>query len=233
MNFTFPDLYNFLRGPGFAISMFIFLSGFLYRTLRLLHATRKISRVSFTAENFVHVQETTGNGSTLKDTFNFIKSKLKNSIFGTNPIMGIISLVFHILIFITPLFLSAHNIISDLTIRISLPSIPERVTDVFTVILIAMGGFFFARRILIPRVRIISTLRDYIIILLVIAPFLSGFFAYHHFFNYRIVIFTHMIIGEAAIMILPFTSLIHMPFIIFSRFFIDSEYSITTGNRRW
>ena len=106
-------------------------------------------------------------------------------------------------------------------------------TDIFTLLIIALGGFFLARRLFIPRVRMISTVRDYLTLLLVMAPFLSAFIAYHHFFNYRVVIYSHMIIGEIAIIIMPFTGLIHMPFIIFSRFFIDSEYSIIPGNRNW
>jgi nitrate reductase gamma subunit len=147
--------------------------------------------------------------------------------------MGIVSLIFHILLFITPVFLSAHNIIAYLTIGFSLPVLPERLTDIFTMALMAIGGFLLARRIFIPRVRMISTARDYLILLFVMVPFVSGFLAYHHFFNYHVVIYLHMIIGEIAIMILPFTSLVHMPFIIFSRFYIDSEHSIIPGNRSW
>ncbi len=228
-----PDLYDFLRGPGFVISIVVFLSGFTYRTIWLVLATRKISRVNLQTENIVSGRSIPAQRSFLKNTTSSIKIKIRNTIFGTNPLMGITSLIFHILLFITPVFLFAHNTVADLTIGISLPALPEHLTDFFTMILITFGVFFLARRIFLPRVRVLSTLRDYTILFIVMAPFISGFFAYHHFFNYQTVIFTHMIIGELAIMIVPFTSLIHMPFIIFSRFFIDSEYSITPGSRRW
>jgi len=233
MNFANPDLYDFLRGPGFIISIFVFLSGYLFRTLLLIRATRRISISSIREENKVSICSNNTGVSSFRKIITLFKIKIRNTIFGTNPVMGIISLVFHILLFITPVFLTAHNIIADLTIGLSLFTIPENVTDIFTIMLIAIGGFFLARRIFIPRVRMLSTVRDYCILLIVMAPFVSAFFAYHHFFNYRVVIFIHMIIGEIAIMAVPFTGLIHMPFIIFSRFFIDSEYSITTGNRSW
>jgi nitrate reductase gamma subunit len=233
MTLTIPDLYDFLRGPGFVISIFVFLSGFLYRTLWIIRATRKIQKSSINSENYVSSASSIAKGSLLKKIIPVLKIKLRNTIFRSNPVMGIISLIFHFLIFITPVFLSAHNIIADLTIGLSLPEIPERITDIFTLMLIAIGGFFLARRLFIPHVRMISTVRDYFILILVMTPFISGFSAHHHFFNYRIVIFMHMIIGEIAIMALPFTSLVHMPFIIFSRFYIDSEHSIIPGNRSW
>jgi len=233
MNFPITDLYDFLRGPGFVISILIFLTGYIYRVSSLIRATRKILSSSTVTENN---QIRTGihfNGNLLDKFFITFKGKIRNSIFGTNPVMGIISLIFHILLFITPLFLSAHNIIADLTSGFSLFTLPEHLTDIFTIMLIAAGGFFLTRRIFIPHVRIISTFRDYFLILFVSAPFVTGFLAYHHLFNYRTVIYMHMIIGEIAIMVIPFTGLIHMPFVIFSRFFIDSEYSIIHGNRRW
>ncbi len=233
MNFAIPDLYDFLRGPGFAISLLVFSAGFIYRTLGLIRATRKIRMSSINQENYFQKRSESKESNQLKRVLPLIKIKLKNTIFTTNPVMGMISLIFHILLFIIPVFLSAHNTIADLTIGVSLPAIPEKIADVFTIALMAIGGFFLARRIFIPRVRMISTARDYLILLFVMAPFTSGFFAYHHFFNYHTVIYFHMIIGEIAIMILPFTSLVHMPFIIFSRFYIDSEHSITPGNRSW
>lgn len=233
MTIMIPDLYDFLRGPGFVISIIVFLSGFLYRTLWLIRATRKIRKTGINAGNYVQTASPLVHGSLVKKIFPLLKIKLRNTIFSSNPFMGTISLVFHILIFITPVFLSAHNVIADLTIGLSLPEIPERITGIFTMMLMAIGGFFLMRRLFIPRVRMISTVRDYFILILVMAPFLSGFSAHHHLFNYRIVIFMHMIIGEIAIMALPFTSLVHMPFIIFSRFFIDSEHSIIPGTRSW
>jgi nitrate reductase gamma subunit len=233
MNFVYTDLYDFLRGPGFVISVLVFTAGFIFRTVSLIRATRKVRRLIIKRDYNIRNNASAVKRNRYKQMISVIKTKLKNTIFTSNPVMGIVSLIFHILLFITPVFLSAHNIIADLTIGFSLPVLPERLTDIFTLVLMAIGGFLLARRIFIPRVRMISAARDYLILLFVMAPFVSGFLAYHHFFNYHVIIYLHMIIGEIAIMILPFTSLIHMPFIIFSRFYIDSEHSIIPGNRSW
>ena len=173
MSFTIPDLYSFLRGPGFVISIIVFSAGFIYRTLRLHHITGKLQKNSINSGNFIHNEVKSTHSGLLKISFPVIKIKLRNTIFSSNPVMGIISLVFHILLFIIPVFLSAHNIMADIAIGVSIPVIPEKLTDFFTIVLIATGGFFLARRVFIPRVRMISTLRDYAILLFVIAPFLS------------------------------------------------------------
>jgi len=233
MNFAFTDFYAFLRGPGFALSILIFAAGFIFRTVMLIRATRRVRKIKINSNNYIQDNSAIVPGKRFKKIIPMFKTKIRNTIFGTNPVMGMVSLVFHILLFITPIFLTAHNVIADIAAGASLPAFPEQLTDYFTIILMIIGGFFLVRRIFIPRVRIISTFRDYLILIFVMAPFLSGFLAYHNFFNYRVVILFHMIIGETAIMILPFTSLVHMPFIVFSRFYIDSEYSLTPGNRRW
>jgi hypothetical protein len=80
---------------------------------------------------------------------------------------------------------------------------------------------------------VLTTLRDYFVLILVMAPFVSAYFAYHQFFNYNAALNAHMIISEIAILTVPFTSLGHMPFLIFSRFFIGAEYSWKPGNRTW
>jgi nitrate reductase gamma subunit len=82
-------------------------------------------------------------------------------------------------------------------------------------------------------VRALSTLRDYLVLLLVAAPFATAYMAYHHWLDYRTVLVTHMIVGEILIGAIPFTKLGHMPFLIFARFFMSSEYAWRPGNRRW
>lgn len=233
MSYPPADLYGFLRGPGLVISVTVFISGYIYHLIRLTAATSKIRRSSIEMENTIHDSSAALQGSFLRRTVTYMKIKFRNTIFGVNPLMGCISLVFHLLLFITPVFLSAHNVIADLTVGVSLFSIPEEISDIFTIVLIAIGGFFFARRIFVPHVRILSTAGDYLLLILVMAPFVSAFMAYHHFFNYRAVIFFHMIAGETAIMALPFTRLSHIPFTVFSRFFLESEHSIIPGNRSW
>jgi nitrate reductase gamma subunit len=158
---------------------------------------------------------------------------LRGSIFGTHRVMARVSMIFHVVLFLLPLLLPAHNILFYQTFRVALPTLPEGFMDVMTLLMFAFGAFFLLRRIFIPRVRALTTVRDYLILLLVAAPFVSAYLAYHHALDYRTMLVTHMLIGDLVIALIPFTKLGHMPFILLNRFFTAGEYAWKPGNRRW
>jgi nitrate reductase gamma subunit len=158
---------------------------------------------------------------------------IRQTVFGAHPAMGVVSMVFHLGLFLIPLLLPAHNILLDRSLHVGLPTLPGPLADTLTLGLLALGAFFLLRRIFFPRVRALSTLRDYLVLLLVAAPFATAYMAYHHWLDYRTVLVTHMIVGEILIGAIPFTKLGHMPFLIFARFFMSSEYAWRPGNRRW
>jgi hypothetical protein len=82
-------------------------------------------------------------------------------------------------------------------------------------------------------VRIISTAYDYLVLGITVAPFLTGFFAYHLWFDYKTVITIHMLVGELMLIAIPFTKIGHMVFFFFVRILIGSEYSFGRGSREW
>jgi nitrate reductase gamma subunit len=230
-----PDLYGFLCGPAFVFSLSVFVAGLLYRAIQFARLTHKISNgYSIQANSSIDNKSILIHGkSFFRKIFLLIKLKLQRTIFGSNPIMGIVTVVFHTLLFVTPVFLSAHNILADQYIRLSLFAFPDKLMDMFTVLIIAICVFFFMRRLFTPRVRILTSLSDYFILLLIIAPFITAFIAYHQFYYYKTCLYIHIITGEIAIIAVPFTKLGHMPFLLLSRFFIGGEYNRKRGNRAW
>jgi nitrate reductase gamma subunit len=147
--------------------------------------------------------------------------------------MRTVSLAFHILLFLVPLLLPAHNMILHRSIHASLPAIPAPLADWLTIVLIALGAFFLVRRLVSPRVRVLSTAHDYLILLLVLTPFVTGLMAYHHFISSPWLMVIHIASADALFLLLPFTKLGHMPFLIFSRFFVTGEYAWIPGRRAW
>ncbi len=157
----------------------------------------------------------------------------RNTVFGTHPVMSRVSTVFHLLLFLCPLALPAHNILAYQALGVSIFTLPETVIDWLTVVLMAACLFFLARRVAVARVRALTRPVDYLILALVAAPFVTAYLAYHQLFAYRTVLLVHMIVGEITIMAIPFTKLGHMPFLLFARFFVGGEYAWKPGNRRW
>ncbi len=237
------QLYDIVRGPLFILAWILFAAGFAWRILLFRRVTRRVPAASAAvppsaqqaaagtvAEDRAFLTRgMTGAGKLVFRARRWVRS----TVFAGTPVMGVVSLVFHLALFLVPLLLPAHNILFFQTFRVSLPTLPEPLMDALTLGLLAIGAFFLVRRIIFPRVRALTTLRDYLILLLVAAPFVTGYMAYHQWLDYRTVLVVHMIAGEIVIGAIPFTKLGHMPFLIFSRFFMSSESAWRPGKRRW
>ena len=237
------DLYDIAMGPLFKLAWVLFAAGFTWRIVLFNRLTRP-ARAAISA--LPPAAQHAASGS-VSDDMAFLtrgmsgvgrilfrlRRWIRRTVFGAHPVMGVVSLVFHFGLFLIPFLLPAHNILFSRSFRVSLPTLPGPLMDKLTLGLLAIGAFFLLRRILFPRVRALSTLHDYGILLLVAAPFVTAYMAYHQWLNYRAVLVIHMIVGEILIGAIPFTKLGHMPFLIFSRFFMSAEYAWRPGNRRW
>lgn len=72
--------------------------------------------------------------------------------------------------------------------------------------------------------RILSKATDYLLLLVVLAPFLTGFLAYRQIGPYDLMLNLHIFSGELMLVLVPFTKLGHlMLFFFFTRAFIGSE----------
>lgn len=220
-------MYELARGPLMWAATVIFLAGIIYRSIQIYLLTRKKERALYSAAP-VKPKDRTPEERKMDLIVAF-----KHSLLGTHPIMAIISTIFHSCIFIIPLFLLGHNLLLYESWGMSLFSLPDWLCDTLTAIFILIGLFFLLRRLIVPQVRIISTAYDYLVLGITVAPFLSGFFAYHQWFDYKTVITIHMLVGELMLMVIPFTKIGHMVFFFFVRIFIGSEYSFGRGSREW
>ena len=220
-------MYELARGPLMWAATVIFLAGIIYRSIQLYLLTRKKKRVLYSAAPVKPKDRTPE-----ERKMDFIVA-FKNSLLGTHPIMAVISTIFHSFIFIIPLFLLGHNLLIYESWGLSLFSLPDWLCDTLTAIFILIGLFFLLRRLIVPQVRIISTAYDYLVLGITVVPFLTGFFAYHQWFDYKTVITIHMLVGELMLMVIPFTKIGHMVFFFFVRIFIGSEYSFGRGSREW
>ncbi|MCK5099394.1 MAG: hypothetical protein KAR45_14900, partial [Desulfobacteraceae bacterium] len=107
------------------------------------------------------------------------------------------------------------------------------VTDIMTKFVLAGALMFFMRRLLLRRVRIISTVYDYLLLLVAVAPFVTGFMMHHHVLNYNTIILLHILFGELMLVMIPFSKFFHMVFFFISRFMIVSEHSLGNPKRSW
>jgi nitrate reductase gamma subunit len=223
-------MYELARGPLMWASALIFLAGVIYRAVQLYMLTEKKERSFYNPVS--KISKDAGKISPEERKTELLIS-FQNSLLGKHPIMAIVSTIFHICLFASTIFLAAHNLLIYESWGITFLSIPDGLADVLTIILLACALFFLIRRLLIPQVQAISGVNDYFLLFITIIPFLTGFFAYHQWFDYKTVLIIHILASELMLIAIPFTKLGHMVFFFFVRILFGSEYSFWRGNRKW
>ena len=206
------------------------MGGIIFRTIQFFSISSKKEPVSYPSSK--KAEGPYARCSPEEQKIHLIVS-LKNSIIGTYPVVTLVTCLFHFLLFFIPLFLAAHSSLFYESWKVSLWSISEKAGDVLTVLFLSLGGFFLLRRIVVPKVRALTAASDYLVLLITIAPFLTGFIAFHQWFDYKTILLIHILTGELMLVAITFTKLGHMIFFFLARFFIGKEYSLGRGTRTW
>ncbi|MDY6934826.1 MAG: hypothetical protein SVZ03_11495 [Spirochaetota bacterium] len=232
-------MYEFVRGPMMWITFIIVIFGLVYQIFRLLSVTTIKENIYFTKKIEKQKKSII---NYFKEVVTFIFSvslienmrlKLRGTILKSEPFLVILTTIFHVCIIITPIFLMGHNILLFQSWNVSLCSFAESTTDILTIIFLLCAFIFLIRRIFVSRVRSVTSVYDYLLLLITIAPFLTGYLAYHQLIDYKTIITIHIIAGELMLISIGLTKLGHMVFFSFVRFFIGSEYSFRGGTRIW
>jgi nitrate reductase gamma subunit len=223
-------MYAFAIGPLLWIAVGLFAGGLIYRIARLRRLTALRSEQFCTVTKTKDEQPATVSAEEQKlDKI----ARFQNSVLGKHPVMVIVSVVFHLCLFVTPLFLMAHNVMLRNAIGVSLPSLPDSVCHALSAIVLACAVFFLVRRIAVPKVTAISDYMDYAVLLITTLPFLTGFMARHQMLDYHTMITVHILAGELMLAAIPFTKIGHMVFFFFIRSTMAGEYCLGRGNRTW
>lgn len=219
-------MYQLLTGPLLLLSIIICIIGLAVKiALYLKGLDWKLDRVTYTV-NVLHG----------------IKGAIRSILvwlfpFGTrswrlNPFVTILFFVFHIGLFITPIFLQAHNFILQERWGITLFTIPDFLADILTIGVIMSAFFLALRRIALTEVRILTTAYDYLLLAITVAPFITGFIAYHQACDYNYWLIAHIISGEIMLVTIPFTKLSHVVLFFLSRAQLGMDFGIKRGGMK-
>jgi len=217
---------QFIRGQLISIAFVVFVLGLIFHFIQFFRLTRKKEWAYPPLE--IKAQKKTA-GQWVASCL----ASLNGTLWKTYPVMTIMTSVFHVFLVGVPLFLLGHNMLLSQSWGLRLWSLPESITDVSTIVVIVCAAFFLGRRLFLARVRAITTAYDYFVLLIAVAPFLTGYLAYHQWFDYRTVMTIHVLTGVVMLVTIPFTKLGHMLFFFLYRFLIGAEYSFARGARAW
>ncbi len=217
------DIYNFVSGPLVWVSFVIFIGGSFYRLISMAMLAKKKDPMVFSYMRFYYAFR-----SLLHWLIPFGTVKWQQ-----NPVLTIVIFAFHICLIFIPLFLFAHIILVKEAWDISWWYMSDTAADIMTVIVIASCVFFLVRRIVLPDVKFLTSVSDYVILAIVAAPFITGFWTYHQWPGFRIMGIIHILAGEIMLAAIPFTRLSHMIFFPFTRGYMGSEFGAVRHAKDW
>jgi nitrate reductase gamma subunit len=239
-------VYAFASGPGVWLAFGLFLAGLVIQGLRFYKSTRsrelRLLPPAPAAEAPAKAPPKGGGKLPLFERLlnladaagqplDRILEKTCRTVLVTQPFMTALTVTFHVLLFATPLFLLAHNVLLAESVGFHLPHVPDGMADVMTALFLLCGAAFLFRRMFVGRVRAITTGYDYFIFLVTLLPFATGFLAYHQIGDYGTMIVLHVLSGELMLVLIPFTRLGHALFFFLYRFLLPGEYSFGQGRR--
>jgi len=215
--------YQFVTGPLAWAAWGIFLLGSAYRliTMYQLAKSKDATSLAFMSWHF-----------SLRSIINWI---IPFNALGwrKSPAMTVATFAFHLCLLAAPIFLVAHVMLWDQAFGVRYVTIPDNVADIMTLVVIAACLYFAGRRLVQPEVRYITTPQDWVALVIVLAPFLTGFLAYHQAIDYDAMIILHVVAGEIMLAAIPFTRLSHMVFAAFTRAYMGSEFGGVRHARDW
>jgi nitrate reductase gamma subunit len=215
-------MYEFVRGPLLWFAFLVFVGGMIFRIVALIRLSLKKDMVVYN-----HVSLSWA----LRSIFHWILPLNRTVL--QYPVYSIVTYIFHICIFGVPIFLLAHNVLLYESWKISIWTLPEGVADYLTLLVLAIVLFLIIRRIVLPYARIVTTPVDYVFLIIVGMPFLTGYIAYHQWFDYKLMLIIHILSGELMLVVIPFTKLAHMILFFFTRAHIGMEFGARRGTVTW
>ena len=217
------DFYSFLTGPMVWIAFIVFIGGSLYRLIQLITLANQKEKFIFSYMSWKYSLRSILRWITPFGTTNMRK----------HPAMTIVTFAFHICLLLTPIFLLSHIVLWDEAWNISWWALPDGAADVMTLIVVGGCLFFLVRRLKLPEVKFLTSVSDYVILAIVAMPFITGFVAYHQWFNYPFFMVLHVLSGEIMLMAIPFTRLSHMLFSPLTRAYMGSEFGSVRQAQDW
>ncbi len=216
-------IYVLVSGPLLWISVILFFGGSIYKITRMMVGVYKKERfiISFLSLKY-----------SLRSIFHWA-IPFGAVVMRNHPIMTIVTFAFHICLLAVPLFLFSHVVLFDESWNINWWTLPGYLAHIMTIIVIVSCVFFLFRRLRTPEVRFVTSFSDYLILAMVAAPFITGFWVVQQWPASQWMLISHMLSGEIMLAAIPFTRLSHMLFLVFTRVYIASEFGDVRKARDW
>lgn len=192
---------EFAMGPLFRFALSLMILGLLRLTIKTIQDIRRALQ-NAGDKNIPYL-------SVIKTTLEWMIPS-KNTV-NTQVLFSIISFSFHIGLFVVPIFLLEHILLWRKVLGFSWLAVEENFADVLTILTIINGLILLGYRIFNRARRSLSSIQDYVFLILIISIFTSGYLVSRPFnpLGYESAMLIHVICGNTVLLLIPFTRLSH------------------------
>ena len=150
-----------------------------------------------------------------------------------NPVMTVVTFAFHICLILVPILTLAHIVMWEEAWGFGWWNLPETIAIIMSFVVLAGIAFFVGRRIKLPEARYVTRPQDFLILIIVALPYLTGILAYYQIFDYQTMIILHIISGHLMLIAIPFTWLSHLVLYPMTRGYAGSEFGGVRKAKDW
>ncbi len=213
-------MYSFITGPLAWLSFAVLIVGLIVRTVIYIRGLHwQLDRVAYKGHTGLAIR------GALRSIIHWLVPFWSIG-WRAKPLYTIIFFVFHIGLVVTPIFLIGHAVLIRERFGIDWPTISMVTADALTLGVICAVIFIGIRRIALPEVRIVTSLYDYVLLLITVAPFVTGFTAAHLAPGNTAWFYAHILSGELMLIAIPFTKLYHVVGFFLSRAQLGIDFGV-------
>jgi nitrate reductase gamma subunit len=191
------------RGPAFRFAILFLVLGVIRTVVLQVVAVRRILRQA-------------GNrkipfGEVLRDTVRWLVPNPR--VTPGMRLFAVVSMVFHIAVIVTPLFLAGHILLWERGLGLSWPALDQRLADYLTWAGIGTALILLGQRVFSRASRSLSRPQDYLLLVLIGVIFTSGHLVVRptlNPFGYEPTLLVHVLAGNLVLLLVPFSKLSHV-----------------------
>jgi nitrate reductase gamma subunit len=189
------------RGPGFRFALLLMLLGLLRQLLLTVLALR--GAVLRAADRNIPYRKV------FLETLGWMVplGRLREQF-----VLSLLSILFHVGLILVPVFLAGHIVLWRRGLGVGWPALPNSLADVLTLVtLVTCLGLILARTST-RESRALSRGGDYVLLVVLAAPFASGYLVMHpamNPFDPTATLLVHVLAAELVMVLLPLTKLTH------------------------
>jgi len=207
------EILRFARGPLFQIALLVFVAGMVFRLIRIRLLGWSKDRVPNKGSKFGGVVKTYLKGLIILPFIPWVKNT-----FSKNPIVYLAGFIFHIGLFVIIFLGTAHMLVWKSLLGFGWATLPTPIIDWLAAVTIIAIIALAINRIVNPVLRKISGVPEWLNLIFVFIPFITGYMMYHHlWFQYEMLYSLHMFSVDWLLIWIPMSRISHFMFYFFSR----------------